>query len=329
MADVFLSYKSDDLPKVRPLIDALEQHGLSVWWDRKIAPGKKYPQVIKEKLKASKAVVVVWSEASVESEWVQIEATQGKRRGILVPLMIDPVEDDIPLEFSLIEAADLTDWDGVSSHHELDALLGSVGDILSASQAIAPSAEPGEVARFIHDRARVTRRGSTDIPSRAEGAWKPSSGRSRIYLSYRRADARGRAAALYDSLTNAFGSDLVFMDIDAIQVGIDFHSAIESAIASAGAVIAIIGRHWLTETDESGKRRLDNPADFVRMELAAALRSGIPVIPVLVDGAQMPSADELPSDIAVLTRRQALEISDVRWRGDVDRFIRSLESLVP
>jgi hypothetical protein len=329
MADVFLSYKSDDLPKVRPLIDALEQHGLSVWWDRKIAPGKKYPQVIKEKLKAAKAVVVVWSEASVESEWVQIEATQGKRRGILVPLMIDPVEDDIPLEFSLIEAADLTDWDGVSSHHELDALLGSVGDILSASQVIAPNAEPGEVARFIHDRARVTRRGPTDIPSRAEAAWEPSSRRSRIYLTYRRADARAHAEALYDSLTNALGSDLVFMDVDAIQVGVDFRAAIESAIASAGAVIAIIGRHWLTETDENGKRRLDDPADFVRVELAAALRSKIPVIPVLVDGAQMPSADELPSDIVELTRRQALEISDVRWKGDVDQFIMSLERLVP
>ena len=230
----------------------------------------------------------------MDSEWVQIEATQGKRRGILVPLMIDTVEYDIPLEFSLMEAADLTDWDGGSSHHELDALLGSVSDLLFASREIAPDAEPEEVARHIRDRAGPTRRQPTEVDTRAEVAYEPATGRSRIFLSYRRSDASAYAGRLYDSLVAHFGGERVAMDIDTIQAGVDFRAAIQSALASSSAMIAIIGRSWIADVDETGRRRLDNPDDLVRMELAAAFEGELPVIPVLVGGARMPSGDELP-----------------------------------
>lgn len=328
MADIFLSYTQEDLSRVRPVIEALEQQGLSVWWDRKIAPGKAYPQVIKEELKAANVVVVVWSETSVESEWVQIEATQGKRRGILVPLMIDAIEYDIPLEFSLMEAADLTDWDGVSPHNELDALRGSVSDILSASQEIAPDAEPDEVARYIRDRARSTRREPSDVSSRAEAAYEPAAGKAKVYVSYRRSDVAPHAGRLYDHLADHFGYDSVTMDIDTIQAGVDFRSVIESAVASSSVMIAVIGRLWATDVDERGDRKLDKPEDSVRVELAAAFERELPVIPVLVSGARMPSVDELPREISRLAHLQALELSDMRWREGVNRLVETLERLV-
>jgi hypothetical protein len=329
LADIFLSYAKQDLPRVRPVINALEHKGLSVWWDRKIAPGKTFPQVIAEELKSANVVVVVWSEASVESEWVQIEATQGKRRGILIPLMIDTVSYNLPLEFSLMESADLTDWDGVSTHPELGALLDSISDLLSASQEIAPTAEPDEVARYIRDRAVPTGRKPSDVESRAEVAYEPTAGRPRILITYRRSDTAGHAGRLYDALAHHFGSDSVAMDIDTIQVGVDFQSAIQSALASTSVLIALIGRSWLADSDESGRRRLDNPEDFVRMELAAAFRTELPVIPVLVGGARMPSATELPPDLARVAHLQALEMSDTRWSADVGQLIATLERLVP
>jgi TIR domain len=329
MADIFLSYKKEDLSRVQPVIAALEDKGFSVWWDRKILPGKTFAQVIAEELKSAKVVVAVWSETSVRSDWVQIEATQGKRRGILVPLMIDAVSWDIPLEFSLMEAADLTDWDGASAHDEVDALLTSVSNILSASQEISPDAAPDAVTRYIHDRASSISREPTDVESRAEVAYEPATGRSLIFVSYRREDASGHAGRLYDHLADRFGPDKVAMDIDTLQVGVDFGSAIESALASSSVMIAIIGRNWLTVADARGERRLDNPDDFVRMELRAAFHLGLPVIPVLVGGARLPAAEDLPPDIEQLTHWHALEIPDTRWRLGVDQLVAALERLVP
>ena len=182
----------------------------------------------------------------------------------------------------------------LASHHEPDALLGSVSDLLFASREIAPDAEPEEVARHIRDRAGPTRRQPTEVDTRAEVAYEPATGRSRIFLSYRRSDASAYAGRLYDSLVAHFGGERVAMDIDTIQAGVDFRAAIQSALASSSAMIAIIGRSWIADVDETGRRRLDNPDDLVRMELAAAFEGELPVIPVLVGGARMPSGDELP-----------------------------------
>ena len=243
--------------------------------------------------------------------------------------MIDTVEYDIPLEFSLMEAADLSDWDGGSSHHELDALLGSVADLLSAAREIAPDAEPEEVARHIRDRASPTRRRPSEVDTRAEVAYEPATERSRIFLSYRRSDASAYAGRLYDSLAAHFGGERVAMDIDTIQAGVDFRAVIQSALTSSSAMVAIIGRSWITDVDATGTRRLDNPDDLVRMELAAAFEGELPVIPVLVGGARMPTRDELPPDIARLTHLNALNISDKHWREGVEQLTRTLERLVP
>ena len=129
-----------------------------------------------------------------------------------------------------------------------------------------------------------------------------------IFISYRRQDAAGYAGRLYDRLAGHFGADRVFMDVEGIEPGLDFVDAIGRAVASCEVLIVIIGPGWLA-TDSTGKRRLDDPKDFVRIETRAALARHIRVVPVLVDKAVMPLAEELPADLAPLVRRHAVELS--------------------
>jgi hypothetical protein len=148
----------------------------------------------------------------------------------------------------------------------------------------------------------------------------------RVFISYRRDDCAGHAGRLYDHLVDRFGDDAVFMDVDAIEPGVDFGERIQNAIGSCSVLIALIGDQWLDIKDSGGHRRLDNPADLVRLEIAGALRrTDLPVIPVLVEGATMPPAERLPDDVQPLARRNALELSDGRWRYDADRLIEVLE----
>jgi len=124
MSDIFLSYSSADLPRVRVLIRALERHGWSVWWDRTILPGRTFDQVIEEALDAARCVLVVWSQHSVYSDWVKAEAAEGARRHILVPVLLDEVR--IPLEFRRIQAARLLDWHDTGPHAEFDKVVQAV-----------------------------------------------------------------------------------------------------------------------------------------------------------------------------------------------------------
>lgn len=147
-----------------------------------------------------------------------------------------------------------------------------------------------------------------------------------IFISYRRSDAQGWAGHLGEALAQTFGITPLFFDLESIKPGEDFIQAIEEAVASASVVLAIIGPAWLTATLPDGKRRLDDSTDFVRLELAAALYRGVRVIPVLVGGAAMPKADDLPTVIASLARRQALELTDARWNYDFDQLATAIEA---
>lgn len=145
-----------------------------------------------------------------------------------------------------------------------------------------------------------------------------------IFICYRRDDTAGHAGRLYDRLTAHFGDQEVFIDVDLIKPGEDFVYAVEEAVGSCDVLLALIGRSWLASRNE-GVRRLDNPDDLVRLEIAAALAHGIHVIPVLVQDTQMPRPEDLPEELRPLVRRNALELSDLRWNYDVDQLIAAVE----
>ncbi len=149
-----------------------------------------------------------------------------------------------------------------------------------------------------------------------------------IFISYRRDDTEGQAGRLFDDLAREFGEDAVFMDVAGIAAGRDFRRAIDENVASCGVLLAMIGRSWLTVTDAEGRRRLDEPADFVRLEIASALRRDIPVVPVLVQGAKMPRSQDLPEDLRELAFRNGVELTHARWDSDVQVLGRALRPYV-
>lgn len=148
-----------------------------------------------------------------------------------------------------------------------------------------------------------------------------------IFVSYRREDSSGYAGRLFDSLRPYLGRDRIYMDIVNNEPGIDFVKTIEAALKTCRVLIVLIGKKWVNLTDASGRRRLDNPDDFVRLEVAAAIKRGARIIPVLVGGAVMPNTSELPSELKSLTRFQALEISDSRWDYDLGTLVGILKKI--
>jgi hypothetical protein len=145
-----------------------------------------------------------------------------------------------------------------------------------------------------------------------------------VFISYRREDSAGYAGRLYDVLSTEFGKENTYMDLDTIEGGDNFTAVIDEKIGVSEALVAVIGTRWLTVTGKDGTRRLDNPSDFVRHEIAKALVRGIRVIPVLVGGAIMPRPDELPEDLRALCERQAMEIRDSDFHPDAQQVTQVL-----
>jgi hypothetical protein len=149
-----------------------------------------------------------------------------------------------------------------------------------------------------------------------------------VFLSYRREDSSGYTGRLFDILSARFGRENTYMDLDTIEGGDDFASVINQKIGVSDVLIAVIGDRWLTVTEANGARRLDNPHDFVRIEIAEALQHGIRVIPVLVGGASLPHAQDLPDDLRPLWERQAIEIRDSHFHQDAQQLTHVLESIL-
>jgi len=150
----------------------------------------------------------------------------------------------------------------------------------------------------------------------------------RVFLSYRRQDTEFPAAWLFERLVSHFGREAVFKDVDSVDLGDDFTEIISSAVASCDVLLGMIGRDWVTITDEVGRRRLDDPNDFVRLEIETALRRDVRVIPILVQGAKLPRVEQLPDTLAKLVRRQALELSPNRFEYDTTRLLRVLDKTI-
>jgi WD40 repeat protein len=154
----------------------------------------------------------------------------------------------------------------------------------------------------------------------------PSGG---IFISYRRQETSGLAGRLYDRLANEFSDHRVFMDVDTIAPGVDFAEAITHRVSTCQVLLAVIGPQWLTATDQEGHRRLDDPDDFVRLEIEAALQRDIRVIPVLVDGTAMPRRQQLPDSLTGLARRHAFTVRHDSFGSDVQRLVNKIREVMP
>jgi hypothetical protein len=151
----------------------------------------------------------------------------------------------------------------------------------------------------------------------------------RVFINYRGDDSRSYGALLYTELTHRFGEDQVFLDCESIPPGADYVAELLRRVRSAHVVLAVIGPHWLTSTDSTGRRRIDDPDDWIRRELAEAFSSGVRVVPVLTDGASPPEESELPADIAALSRCQARPLRGREPTTDLARLVSDLTALDP
>ncbi|HST70510.1 MAG TPA: TIR domain-containing protein [Solirubrobacterales bacterium] len=151
----------------------------------------------------------------------------------------------------------------------------------------------------------------------------------KVFICYRRQETAAHAGRLYDAMVSRFGEENVFMDVD-IAPGADFERLITEVVSGCVALLVVIGPRWAETTEEDGGRRLDNPADFVRLEVETGLdRPDVTPIPVLVGGARMPRREDLPPGIQPIARRNAIELSDGRWSYDVGRLMAALDELMP
>src|SRR5262249_5350919 len=142
-----------------------------------------------------------------------------------------------------------------------------------------------------------------------------------IFICYRRDDDQGFSGRLFDHLVAAFSRERVFMDVDSIDPGLDFAQVLQEEVARCDVFLAVIGRDWATATDKTGRRRLDSPTDYVRIEIEAALNQGKRVIPVLVSGASPPEPEELPDSLKPLPGRQAVQLTHERFAVDTTALI--------
>ena len=153
---------------------------------------------------------------------------------------------------------------------------------------------------------------------------RPETAVSGIFISYRHADADGPAQHLYEGLQERLGSGRVFKDSGSVQAGADFIDSTEQAVAACDTLLVIIGPDWLDATGRHGQRRLDDPHDVVRREITAALRRGLRIVPVLVEGATMPTTMQLPDELQPLATQLAIELDSAHWERDIERLLADL-----
>jgi DivIVA domain-containing protein len=189
--------------------------------------------------------------------------------------------------------------------------------------AIAPlEAELDRLRGVVDESEWNTREAAPELPDVAQVA-------NGVFISYRRDDERSFAGRLYDRLSSHFPHDQIFMDVDSLELGFDFEEAIDRWLARCSVMLVVIGEKWLNCAGSDGQRRLENPDDFVRLEVEAALaREGVRVIPVLVDGASAPSSLNLPDSMASLGRRNGINMSHEGFGADFGRLLKTLETAV-
>jgi hypothetical protein len=351
---IFVSYSRRDQEFAQSLVEALAERGRDVWahW-KDIRAGSEWDAAINDAIDRADAFVPVltadWSHSAQCQAELAYAAERNKR---ILPLLR---RDLGPL--AIPEAVKAIHWISFREEDDLEAALTSLTESIDTDPAwlrhhtllLTRAAEweqnlrdPSYLLRgglLERSEAWLARQAGKEpsptrlqvefvLASRRAAPRGPKRKRNAVFISYRRDEAKAYAVHLHDRLSTLLGEGNVFMDLDSIRPGIDFVSALREGLDVTAALIALIGDQWLDLREPDGQRRLDNPEDFVRLELEGALDRGIKVIPVLVDGARMPASGELPPTIAELARLQALELNHEHWKRDVDRLLTALPAEV-
>ena len=193
------------------------------------------------------------------------------------------------------------------------AFQGEVVGTIEASATPPPSVERGLPAK--------------PSPQSTDGEHRRTT-TTRIFICYRREDTSDAADRLHDRLVQTYSAERVFMDVDSVPLGVNFVRYIAEQLRQCGAVLVMIGRNWSKVTDDSGNRRLDDPADHVRVEIATALKQGVPVIPLLVQDAVMPRANDLSEDIRDLAFHNGMALPRAFWGQSVERLLKELDKVM-
>jgi hypothetical protein len=316
MSDIFIKYVVVDGKKAEKLAAVFEQEHWSVWADPHTVPQTDgYGNLVAEELKSAKVIVVLWSQAAARDSAFQSELLKHKARVASISVLLENFK--LPLALSLLRGFNLSDWDGEASHAGLTTLLHYVRALIATAQ---PPAVPPNISREF-PRLEV----SDEVRPKKSGNSRPERG-SRfkgVFISYRRSEAAAYARGLYDRLAAHFGSERVFLDLKNVRLGENFVKAITSAAESCAVMIALISPRWLK--GRGGQTGLD---DYVRLEVATALRRGIQVIPVYIPSASRLKQKDLPEDLSQLASINSLTLSDARWDRDVEDLINSFEGLL-
>jgi hypothetical protein len=286
---VFVSYSRDDLDFADQLNAALDACGFECLVDRHdISAGEDWEQRLANLISEADTVVFALSSSSARSErcaWEVEEAQRLNKR--ILPIVCRPLEGAI-----------------------LPPRLRELNYI------------------FFYSEPRVSGSGwGTGLASLipALNTDRKTSPQARVFISYRREDSKWPARQMYEAFLRHVPKKQVFMDIDSIAPGADFAEILQNQVTQCEIVLALIGPGWAGNTDPStGQRRLDNPKDFVRIEICAALSRAIRIVPVLLDDAPMPNGEQLPEDMRTLVGRQAEFVGYRTFDADVDRLIRRI-----
>jgi hypothetical protein len=298
MSDIFISYAHENRPRAQALAQTLEGQRWSIFWDRTIPIGKTWRDTIGKELSNARCVVVLWSKTSIESSWVQEEADEAQRRGVLFPVLIEDIQP--PIGFRSIQTANLADWDGTEPTEAFRRLILDIAALIAAS--------PKEDERKEQERKRQA------IVAK-------------IFMSYRR-ESVYETRLLYERLVKTSGYE-IFMPVEDVPFRVDFGDHRNIEVAACDIMLVVIGADWLNVKNDAGQPRLQQPDDFVAIEIAEALARNIPVIPVLFGGARMTRASELPDALKPLVQRNAVEMRYEHFDEDFAKLTAHIVSVLP
>jgi TIR domain len=333
---IFLSYRREDTaPYARLLQDQLKRRipDAEVFADLdSVEPGADFAEIIREAVGSCAVLVVLigreWLTPVDEGgrrrldypdDYVRVEVQTALERGVrVVPVLIDgarPLQgQELPPELRELARLNARELSYGRYKEEVDQLLDLIREMLAEGSDVRPTV----VADPSTPKSREQQRYAKQAPQLH---------RPKIFLCYRREDTQGFARGIYESLANKYGHEQIFRDIDSTPAGVRFSAWIESRVGQCNVMMVLIGNSWASARDHTGQRRLDLPKDWVRQEIETALRRDIPIIPVRVQGAPMPSEDELPPSIADLTSFQSAEVADSRWAFDMGLLIQAIDDL--